>query len=799
MNTYDHKAIDTKWQAYWDAHNTFKTAFPSDKPKYYILDMFPYPSGAGLHVGHPMGYIGTDTIARKKRMDGYNVLHPMGFDAFGLPTENYAIKTGISPQQATKENIERYIQQLKMIGLSYDWSRCLSTTDESYYKWTQWLFLEMYKKGLLYENETNMAWCDACKTVCANEEVVKIDGKNAHERCQKEITYRATKQWMFRITAYAERLLNDLDELIEWPESIKTMQRQWIGKSTGATILFPIDGLDDTIKAFTTRIDTLFGATYIALAPEHKLAKTLITYDRMDDYNAYMKHIMSMTDIDRMDDTRHKNGFFTGTYALHPITHNKLPIYLADYVLEHYGTGAIMCVPAHDERDYAFAIQYNIPITYIYNDIEDTTKAYIQKDKKLTNSMFLDDLDYDTAVSTMLDYIVKNGIGYATVSYKLRDWIFTRQRYWGEPIPLIHAPDGAIIPLSDDELPLILPPIDDYKPSSDGASPLAKLTTWTHTERGIRETSTMPNWAGSCWYYLRFMSPHDDKRFVDQYFGQVDMYVGGAEHAVLHLLYARFWHKVLYDLGYVSHKEPFKALKNQGLIIAEDGRKMSKSFGNVVNPDDICKQYGTDAFRIYEMFMGPFEQSKRWDTKTLIGSKRFLERVYRLVMTHINTPHNTHSTNKNTLSLLHKTILQVSTDIDSFSFNTAIAALMSCTNELYKLPTEALTDDIIEPLILMLSPFAPHLMEELWSLKGYNTSISTHPFPQYNKDLVIQDTVLYTVQIANKSRGTIEMPIDSTQNDVLDAIKMDAHMNKFITTDIKKVIFKENTMISIVL
>lgn len=770
---YNFQTIEPKWQQYWDRNKTFKASDDSDKPKFYALDMFPYPSGAGLHVGHPEGYTATDIVSRFKRMRGYNVLHPMGWDAFGLPAEQFAIDTGRHPAVITKANIDNFRRQIKMLGFSYDWDRELSTTDPAYYKWTQWIFLQLYKKGLAYVAEVPVNWCPALGTVLANEEV--IDGKS--ERGGHPVIRKPMRQWILKITAYADRLLADLDEL-DWPESLKEMQRNWIGRSEGAEIRFAIaDHPDRAMTVFTTRPDTLFGATYAVLAPEHELVDAITTPEHRAAVSAYQEAAARKSDLDRTELSKEKTGVFTGAYALNPATGRPIPVWIADYVLATYGTGAIMAVPGHDERDWEFARQFELPIVEVVEG-GDVTQAAYTGDGRLVNSGLLDGLSVPEAKAKMIAWLEERGIGSKKVSYRLRDWLFSRQRYWGEPIPVLYLEDGTMKPLDESELPLLLPETESIQPSGTGESPLANVTDWVETvdpatgKPARRETNTMPQWAGSCWYYLRYLDPHNDQELVskekEQYWLPVDLYIGGAEHAVLHLLYARFWHKVLYDLGVVSTKEPFHKLVNQGMILGENGEKMSKSRGNVINPDDIVQESGADTLRLYEMFMGPLEATKPWNTNGVEGAYRFLNRVYRLFVTEdgalspIIQPDA--PADEAFIRTLHKTIAKVTADTEGLRFNTAISQLMIFINEAYK--QEHLPKAAMEAFVKLLAPYAPHLAEELWEGLGHGETVAYAEWPTWDDALTKESTVEIVVQVNGKIRARAVVNADATQGEV---------------------------------
>ena len=770
--------IEKKWQAYWEKNQTFKTNTDLKKEKYYVLDMFPYPSGDGLHVGHPEGYTATDIVSRYKRMQGFNVLHPMGFDSFGLPAENYAIKTGTHPDTITNKNIETFKRQLKMLGFSYDWDRAIATSHKDYYKWTQWIFTKLYNKGLAYEAEISVNWCPNLKTVLANEEIV--DGKS--EIGGHPVIRKPMKQWMLKITEYAQRLLDDLEGM-DWPESIKEMQRNWIGRSEGASIKFKVAGHDQLLEVFTTRSDTLFGATYMVIAPEHELVSVITVKEKKEEVKKYLETTQRKSDLERTDLNKDKSGVFTGAYAINPVNDKKIPIYIADYVLISYGTGAIMAVPAHDQRDYEFAKKFNLDIIQVLEGGNISECAHEGEGCHI-NSGFLDGMDKITAIGTMNDWLVDKNIGKKTINFKLRDWIFSRQRYWGEPFPLIKYEDGSIRCLDEDELPVILPEVEKYEPSGTGESPLATIDEWLHFidpktgKKARRETNTMPQWAGSCWYYLRFMDPKNSKqpwdKEIEKHWMPVDLYVGGVEHAVLHLLYARFWHKVLYDLGYVSTKEPFKKLVNQGMILGEDGEKMSKSRGNVINPDDVVKNFGADTLRLYEMFMGPFEKVKPWSTQGIHGVFNFLNRVYRFFSENQNI--SLESESEETKKLLHKTIKKVTGDIENLRFNTGISQMMIFTNHCYKV--HCVTKDTARILIKLLSPYAPHMCEELWNLLGHPQTIAYEPWPGFDPGLIEDDVMIITVQVNGKKRAVLEVEKGTSKEEILKMAKLDPSVKK---------------------
>lgn len=845
MSSYKPEEIESKWQKYWEQHKTFKTPEDHEKPKYYVLDMFPYPSGSGLHVGHPEGYTATDILARYKRMNGFNVLHPIGWDAFGLPAEQYAVKTGTHPRETTEKNVNRFREQLKDLGFSYDWDREVNTTDPHYYKWTQWIFLKLYEKGLAYEDDVPVNWCPELGTVLANEEV--IDGKS--EVGGFPVVKKPMRQWVLKITEYADRLLEGLDDL-DWPESTKKMQRDWIGKSIGANIDFEVAGYDEDIRVFTTRPDTIFGATYMVLAPEHDLVDKITTDNQKEAVEEYQKEAARKSDLERTELSDEKTGVFTGANAINPATGEEIPILVADYVLVTYGTGAIMAVPGHDERDWEFAQKFDLDIVEVVEGGDISKGAYTDTEEgTLVNSknddISLNGLSVDEAIEKITNWLEEIDQGEKAVNYKLRDWLFSRQRYWGEPFPIIHV-DGEPKPVGKDNLPVTLPEMDDFEPTEDGEPPLAKATDWVNTvdpETGKpaqRETNTMPQWAGSCWYYLRYCSPEFSEGPVDpdeeNYWMPVDMYVGGAEHSVLHLLYARFWHKVLYDCGVVSTKEPFQRLVHQGMILGEmeftgfkrDGNwissdaadevedvervklsedqvekkgdnfvvkgteitvdakahKMSKSRGNVVNPDDIVEQYGADSMRLYEMFMGPLEQVKPWSTKDVDGVYRFLGRVWRLMIDEDSGQLNDSVTDgdpsKEQLKVLHECIQKVTGDIEDLAFNTAISAMMIFINEANKWDTHP--KSILEPFIKLLSPFAPHISEELWSKLGHDESIAYAEWPEFNEEHLISDTQLYPIQVNGKVRGEIHVPREKAKDKefVLSQAKSEENVKKYL-------------------
>ncbi|MEY8257297.1 leucine--tRNA ligase [Erysipelotrichaceae bacterium 66-17] len=795
---YDHQQVEKKWQKIWEDEKTFRTDTADfSKPKYYVLDMFPYPSGNGLHVGHPEGYTATDIIARKKRMEGYNVLHPMGFDSFGLPAEQFAIQTGHHPSLFTKQNIDHFREQIKMLGFSYDWDREIATSDPSYYKWTQWIFIQLYNAGLAYVDEIPVNWCPELKAVLANEEV--IDGKS--ERGGYPVIRKPMRQWVLKITDYAEQLLKDLD-LVDWPESTKEMQRNWIGKSQGANVVFRIDGHDAEFTVFTTRCDTLFGATYCVMAPEHPFVDDITTPEQKEAVKEYKEICQTKSDLERTDLNKDKTGVFTGAYAINPVNGKKIPIWISDYVLASYGTGAIMAVPAHDTRDYEFAKKFGLPIIPVLEGGDIEKEAYTQ-DGVHINSEWLNGLGKEEAIARMIDWLESNGVGEAKTTYKLRDWLFSRQRYWGEPIPIIHMEDGTMRTVDIDELPLELPATENFKPADTGESPLANCPDFLHVEidgvKGTRETNTMPQWAGSCWYYLRYIDPKNDEMIGDpqllEHWLPVDLYVGGAEHAVLHLLYSRFWHKVLYDQGILPTPEPFQKLFHQGMILGENGEKMSKSRGNVVNPDDIVVSHGADTLRVYEMFMGPLEASLPWSEKGIDGTRKWLERVWRLFTAQAEiTDENDHSLD----FVYNATVKKVGHDIDTLNFNTAISQMMIFINECYK--TKKIYRPYAEGFIKMFACFAPHLGEELWEkVCGGSHSLAYEPWPSYDEAALKQDQVTVVVQVNGKVRGKMEVAADSSEDDLKEAAQALESVKKFIDgKTIRKIIVVKGKVVNIV-
>lgn len=814
MSKYPFESIEPKWQKYWETNKTFKVTedekFPKEK-RMYVLDMFPYPSAAGLHVGHPEGYTATDIYCRYLRMNGYNVLHPMGYDAFGLPAENYAIKTGTHPRTTTNANIEHFTKQIKSLGFSYDWDRCVSTCEPEYYKWTQWIFLQLYKKGLAYEAETPINWCPSCMTGLANEEVK--EGKC--DRCHSQVTHKTIRQWILKITDYADRLDADLEGL-DWPESVKAMQHNWIGKSTGAEVTFTVadkDGkpTENNLTVYTTRCDTLFGATYMVVSPEHKIIDAITTEDQKAAVKAYQEEAAKKSDLERTDLAKDKTGVFSGSYAINPVNGKLIPIWIADYVLISYGTGAIMAVPAHDDRDWEFAKKFNLPIIEVLkSEVDVQTQAWTQ-DGIHVNSEFLDGLNKKDAIAKMLEFLEEKKIGRKAINYKLRDWVFSRQRYWGEPIPLVHCPDCGTVPVPEEELPLTLPEVKTYQPTGTGESPLAAIDSWVNCKcpkcgkPAKRETNTMPQWGGSCWYYLRYLDANNEKQFCapekEKYWMPVDLYIGGAEHAVLHLLYARFWHKVLYDCGVVTTKEPFQRLVNQGMITSfafqrkdktlvpvdeveeKDGKhyekatgeeleqivaKMSKSLKNVVNPDDEIKSYGADSVRMYEMFMGPLTMSKPWATQGIVGIHRFLEKVWAVSEKPLNDIDITGTIEDKALISARKTFAQtikkVTDDTATLNFNTAISQMMIFINEISKL--DSIPRGMWSDFVKVLSPYAPHLGEELWEKLGNKESIAYVQWPTFNEEHLKDDAKTIVVMVNGKKRDTFEAA-PGTQDDVL--------------------------------
>ena len=802
---YQHKEVEKKWQRFWEENQTFKTSSDHSKEKFFAMDMFPFPSGQGLHVGHPEGYTATDIVSRMKRMQGFNVLHPMGFDAFGLPTEEYAIKTGEDPRVVTAKNVKNFRRQMKTLGLSYDWSREVNTTDPKYYKWTQWIFEQLYKKGLAYEDEIMVNWAPDYNggTVVANEEI--IDGKT--ERGGFPVYRVPMRQWALKITAYADRLLEDLDD-VDWPDAIKEQQRNWIGRSIGASVNFKVKNSDAEVEVFTTRADTLFGATYLVLSPEHALVSEIVSDDQKEAIEAFKKSIASKSDLERTDLNKDKAGVFTGAYAINPMNGEELPIWIGDYVLASYGTGAIMAVPAHDTRDYEFAKKYDLPMRQVLAGGDIADEAYTG-DGEHINSGFLDGMGKQEAIDKAIAWLEEQGVGHKQVNYRLRDWIFSRQRYWGEPIPVIHWEDGEKTLVPEDQLPLRLPEVDNIMPSGTGESPLVNVDDWVNVvdengRKGKRETNTMPQWAGSSWYYLRYMDPHNDKEIVspdaEAYWQNVDLYIGGAEHAVLHLLYARFWHKVLYDLGVVHTKEPFQKLANQGMILGENHEKMSKSKGNVVNPDDVVEQYGADTLRLYEMFMGPLEQSIAWSEDGLAGSRRWLDRVWRLFIDdddklrdHITTV-NDHKLDK----IYNETVKKVTEDYEGLRFNTAISQMMIFINEAYK--AENLPVEYVEGFIKLLNPIAPHMTEELWSYLHKDESVTYAAWPTFDESALVEDEIEIVLQVNGKVRGRLTIPADADRDKMTELALADEAVQKQLDGgQPKKVIAVPGKLVNVVL
>ena len=764
---YDFRTIEKKWQDYWDEHETFKTdVWDFSKPKFYALDMFPYPSGQGLHVGHPEGYTATDIMSRMRRMQGYNVLHPMGWDAFGLPAEQYAIKTGNHPAGFTENNIATFKRQLKMLGFSFDWDKEISTADPNYYKWTQWIFERLFEDGLAKLVDMPVNWCEELGTVLANDEV--INGKS--ERGGYPVVRKNMKQWVLDIPAYAERLLQELDNL-DWPESTKEIQRNWIGKSVGAHVNFKIDGFQDlSFTVFTTRCDTLFGATYCVLAPEHELVSKITSEAQKAAVEAYVAECSAKSDLERTELNKDKTGVFTGAYAINPVNGKKIPIWISDYVLVGYGTGAIMAVPAHDERDYDFAKQFGLEIIPVIEGGDISKEAYTG-DGVHINSGFLDGLNKEESIEKMTKWLEEKGIGQKKINYRLREWIFARQRYWGEPIPIVyeHGDFSNARVLPEDQLPLVLPELEDYKPSKSGASPLEKAGDWLNTEingkPARRETSTMPGSAGSSWYYMRYIDPRNDKAIADtkllEHWLPVDLYVGGPEHAVGHLLYSRFWNEYLYDKKVTPIKEPFAKLRHQGMILGSNGEKMSKSRGNVINPDDIVKNYGADSLRLYEMFMGPIDAAKPWDPNGIEGSKKFLDRVWRLF---VDSGKIKDTENNNLEKVYHATVKKVTTDYENMFFNTAISQMMIFVNAAYK--EDVLPLEYAEGFLKLLNPVAPHITEELWNILGHNDTISYQAWPTFDESKLVEDTIEIPVQINGKLKATVSIPVDSGEEEV---------------------------------
>ena len=797
---YDHKAIEPKWQEKWEETGVFHAENGSDKPKYYALIEFPYPSGQGLHVGHPRPYTALDVVARKRRMQGYNVLYPIGWDAFGLPTENYAIKNHVHPAEVTKQNIARFKKQIQSLGISFDWSREISTTDPEYYKWTQWIFLQLFKKGLAYKKEMNVNWCTSCKCVLANEEVVN----GVCERCGSEVVHKVKSQWMLKITAYAQRLIDDLD-LVDYPERVKTQQKNWIGRSTGAEVDFDTTA-GDKLTVYTTRPDTLYGATYMVVSPEHPyLEKWADKLQNMDEIKAYQEQAARKSDFERTEVAKEKTGVkLQGVSAVNPLTGREIPIFISDYVLVSYGTGAIMAVPAHDTRDWEFAKKFGLPIIEVVKGGNVEEEAFTDCETGvMVNSGILDGLTVEEAKKKITAYLEEKGIGHAKVNYKLRDWVFSRQRYWGEPIPVVYCEKCGWVPLPESELPLRLPEVESYEPTDNGESPLAPMTDWVNTTcphcggPAKRETDTMPQWAGSSWYFLRYMDPHNDKALASQealrYWGQVDWYNGGMEHTTLHLLYSRFWHKFLYDLGVVPYAEPYHKRTSHGMILGEGGEKMSKSRGNVVNPNDVVAQYGADTMRMYIMFIGDFEKAAAWSDNAVKGCKRFLDRIWNLAEQ--VTPAEAYG--KENEALLHKTIKKVSDDIENMKFNTAIAALMTLTNQFYD---KGVNQAEFRTMLQLLSPFAPHMADELWERFGWEGMASTSAWPAYDESKTVASEVTIAVQVGGKLKTTVTVATDSDQDAVLAAVTAEAKIAKLMEgKELVKVIHVPNKLVNLIL
>lgn len=802
--TFNHRLIEPKWQSYWKEQSTFKTEKGGTAGNFYALDMFPYPSGVGLHVGHPEGYTATDILARMKRAQGFKVLHPMGWDAFGLPAEQYAIDTGNDVKEFTAKNIETFRRQINSLGFSYDWDREVNTTDPDYYKWTQWIFIQLYNKGLAYVDEVAVNWCPELRAVLANEEVIN----GLSERGGHPVVRRPMRQWMLKITAYADRLVDDLD-LVDWPESIKEMQRHWIGRSYGAEVNFSVKDHDASFAVFTTRPDTLFGATYCVLSPEHALVEKITTAENKAAVEAYQKEVALKSDLERTDLAKEKTGAFTGAYAINPVNGKAVPIWIADYVLSTYGTGAIMAVPAHDERDYEFAQTFDLPIIPVLEGGDVATEAFTGEGTHI-NSEFLDGLNKADAIEKAIQWLEENKHGETKVSYRLRDWVFSRQRYWGEPIPIINWEDGTMTTVPEEELPVNLPYMEHIKPSGTGESPLANATEWLNVVdpetglKGRRETNTMPQWAGSSWYFLRYIDPDNKEMLADpeklKEWLPVDMYLGGAEHAVLHLLYARFWHKFLYDIGVVPTPEPFQKLYNQGMILGENNEKMSKSRGNVVNPDDVVEQYGADALRVYEMFMGPLDASIAWSVNGLDGARKFLDRVWRLLIDERaeKVQDKIVATNDGSLDrVYHQTVKKVTADYEVLHFNTAISQLMVFINEAYKADT--VYKGHIEGFLQLLAPIAPHMSEELWQKLGHEEDISYVAWPVHDEAMLHEDTVEVIFQVNGKVKSRVEIK-NGLAKDELEAMAMadEAIQENIAGKTIRKVIVVPNKLVNIV-
>ncbi len=795
---YDFQKIEKKWQTYWEENKTFKTdIWDFSKPKYYALDMFPYPSGQGLHIGHPEGYTATDIISRMKRMQGFNVLHPMGFDSFGLPAEQYAIKTGNHPEGFTKKNIETFTKQLKMLGFSFDWDRQVSTCDPSFYKWTQWIFKQLYNDGLAKNIDMPVNWCEELGTVLANDEI--IDGKS--ERGGFPVVRKNMKQWVIDIPKYADRLLEGLDDL-DWPESTKEMQRNWIGKSVGAHVNFKVDNTDYDFTVFTTRPDTLFGATYCVLSPEHDLVDKITTEKYLEDVKKYKDICASKSELERTELSKEKTGVFTGSYAVNPVNNKKIPIWIADYVLATYGTGAIMAVPAHDERDFEFAQKFNIDVVPVIQDNNDTQLPYVG-DGIHINSDFLNGLNKKDAIDKMINWLEERKLGSKKINYRLREWIFARQRYWGEPIPIVHLENNTDIVLDDSDLPLVLPTLEDYSPSKTGASPLNKAEDWVNISvdgiKGKRETSTMPGSAGSSWYFLRYIDPDNNEELANkkllEYWMPVDLYVGGPEHAVGHLLYSRFWNNYLYDKGYTTTKEPFKKLRHQGMILGSNGEKMSKSKGNVINPDDMVKLYGADSLRLHEMFMGPIDAAKPWDPNSIEGSKKFLDRIWRL---YVEEGKIKAADNKNLEKIYHQTVKKVTEDYETMNFNTAISQMMIFINAVYK--EEIFPIDYALNFLKIFNPIAPHITEELWEILGNHNTISYAEWPTFDIEKTKETKYQMVVQVNGKVRGKLEVDINTSKEE-MEALALEIdNVKKFIDgKEIVKIIVIQSKIVNIVI
>ena len=801
LNKYDHKAVEAKWQQIWDEKECFVAPNDYTKPKFYALVEFPYPSGMGLHVGHPRSYTALDIAARKKRMQGYNVLYPMGWDAFGLPTENFAIKNHIHPAEVTKNNVARFKSQLKSLGLSFDWSREINTTDPNYYKWTQWIFLQLFKKGLAYKKEMAVNWCTSCKCVLANEEVVN----GVCERCGSEVVRKTKSQWMLAITKYAQRLIDDLDD-VDYIERVKTQQKNWIGRSTGAEVDFKTTE-GDTLTVYTTRPDTLFGATYMVISPEHPaIEKWADKLENIEDVRAYREEAARKSDFERTELNKDKTGVrLSGVRAINPVNDKEILIFVSDYVLMSYGTGAIMAVPAHDDRDWEFAKKFGCEIIEVVAGGEDVQKAaFTAKDETgiLVHSGFLDGKTVKDAIPAMIAWLEEKGIGHQKVNYKLRDWVFSRQRYWGEPIPIVHCEKCGFVPLPEDQLPLTLPEVDSYEPTENGESPLAKMTDWVNTTcpccggPAKRETDTMPQWAGSSWYFLRYMDPHNDKELCSkealEYWSPVDWYNGGMEHTTLHLLYSRFWHKFLYDIGVVPTKEPYAKRTSHGMILGENGEKMSKSRGNVVNPDEIVETYGADTMRLYEMFIGDFEKAAPWSSTSIKGCRRFVERIWNL---YEQVKDGDAYTEENE-TIIHKTIKKVGEDIENLKNNTAIAALMSLVNQFYD---KGVNRAEYETLLKLANPFAPHVTEELWQMLGHDTVLSLESWPVFDESKTVESSIEIGVQVNGKLKSTVKLPMDCEQQLAIDTALADEKVKNAVAgKNIVKTIVVKNKIINLV-